>query len=93
MVTLRRKMMLHLWARQTVLAEPPRPPDERRVRDFLASPAGVSETAASLAAKLGIGQRRCRGILEQLVSEGLVQRQDFQDIQPIYFRFPSRPAS
>ena len=65
-------------------------PDERRVRDFVDSPGGVSESVVSLADKLGISRRRCRGILERLVEQGVVQRRDFADIEPIYVRFPSR---
>jgi ribosomal protein S25 len=65
-------------------------PDERRVRDFVDSPAGVSESVASLADKLGINPSRCRRILELLVEQGVVQRHDFLDIEPIYVRFPSR---
>ena len=65
-------------------------PDERRVRDFVDSPAGVSESVVSLSDKLGIGRRRCRGILERLVEQGIVQRHDFLDIEPIYVRFPGR---
>lgn len=64
--------------------------EERRVRDFVDSPSGVSESVLSLAQKLGISQRRCRGILEQLVQQGVVRRRDFVDIEPIYVRFPSR---
>jgi DNA-binding Lrp family transcriptional regulator len=44
----------------------------------------------SLADKLGISRRRCRGILEGLVEQGILQRRDFADIEPIYVRFPSR---
>jgi ribosomal protein S25 len=44
----------------------------------------------SLADKLGINRRRCRGILERLVEQGVVQRRDFSDMEPIYVRFPSR---
>ena len=65
-------------------------PDERRVRDFVDSPGGVSESVMSLADKLGISRRRCRGILERLVEQGILQRHDFLDIEPIYVRFPSR---
>jgi hypothetical protein len=65
-------------------------PDERRVRDFVDSPGGVSESVMSLSDKLGISRRRCRGILERLVEQGIVQRHDFLDIEPIYVRFPSR---
>jgi predicted ArsR family transcriptional regulator len=60
------------------------------VRDFVDSPGGVSETAESLSDKLGINRRRCRSILERLVEQGIVQRRDFADMQPIYLRFPSR---
>ena len=65
-------------------------PDERRVRDFLDTPGGVSESVASLASKLEIPSARLRRILDQLVEEGVVQRQDFGDIEPIYSRFPTR---
>jgi hypothetical protein len=77
------------WIRP-VEAEQDLRPAERRVRDFVDSPAGVSESAASLAEKLGIKRRRCRRILEQLVEQGVLQRRDFVDIEPIYVRFPSR---
>jgi ribosomal protein S25 len=78
-----------LWIRP-VEAEQSFRPDERRVRDFVDSPAGVSESVASLADKLGINHRRCRRILEHLVEQGVVQRHDFSDIEPLYVRFPSR---
>jgi ribosomal protein S25 len=78
-----------LWIRP-VEAEQALRPDERRVRDYVDSPAGVSESVVSLADKLGINRGRCRRILERLVEQGVVQRHDFSDIQPIYVRFPSR---
>jgi predicted ArsR family transcriptional regulator len=78
-----------LWIRP-VEAEHGLRPDERRVRDFVDSPAGVSESVASLADKLGINRRRCRHLLEHLVEQGVVQRHDFVDIEPMYVRFPSR---
>ncbi len=65
-------------------------PDERRVRDYVDTPAGVSESARSLSDKLGISRRRCRGILERLVEQGILQRREFADIEPMYLRFPSR---
>ena len=72
-------------------AEPPTfEPDERRIREFVEGPGGVSESAASLADKLGISRRRCRRILERLVEEGVVHRRDFSDMEPMYLRFPSR---
>jgi len=78
-----------LWIRPAS-AEQALLPDERRVRDFVDSPGGVSESASSLADKMGISRRRCRGILERLVEQGIVQRRDFADIEPMYLRFPSR---
>jgi predicted ArsR family transcriptional regulator len=78
-----------LWIRPVEVEHNLRP-DERRVRDFVDSPGGVSESVESLSDKLGISRRRCRGILEQLVEQGVVQRHDFADIEPIYVRFPSR---
>jgi predicted ArsR family transcriptional regulator len=78
-----------LWLRP-VSAEQALAPDERRVRDYVDSPGGVSESARSLADKMGISRRRCRGILERLVEQGVVERRDFADIEPIYLRFPGR---
>ena len=78
-----------LWIRP-IEAEHELRPEERRVRDFVDCPAGVSESADSLADKLGINRGQCRRILEQLTEQGVVQRRDFVDIQPIYVRFPSR---
>jgi predicted ArsR family transcriptional regulator len=78
-----------LWIRPVEVEQALRP-DERRVRDFVDSPGGVSESVMSLADKLGIGRRRVRGILERLVEQGVLQRRDFVDIEPLYVRFPSR---
>jgi ribosomal protein S25 len=78
-----------LWIRPVEIEHGLRP-DERRIRDFVDSPAGVSESVASLADKLGVSRGRCRRILELLVEQGVVQRRDFVDIEPIYVRFPSR---
>ena len=78
-----------LWIRP-VHAEIALEPDERRVRDFVDSPAGVSESVESLADKLGISRRRCHSILERLVEQGIVQRREFADMAPMYLRFPSR---
>jgi predicted ArsR family transcriptional regulator len=65
------------------------PLEESRIRDFVDSPSGVSESVESLSDKLGISRRRCRSILEQLVEQGVVQRREFTDIQPQYVRFPT----
>ncbi|MBV9582636.1 MAG: hypothetical protein JO057_28970 [Chloroflexi bacterium] len=78
-----------LWIRPA-RSETEVPPDAQRVRDFIESPAGISESAYSLADKLGISQRRCRFILEGLVKEGVVERRDFADMPPMYLRFPTR---
>jgi predicted ArsR family transcriptional regulator len=63
---------------------------ERRVRDFLLNEPACSETAASLAAKLGLSRRGCRKALDTLVEHGLVRRRDFHDIASIYYRYPVR---
>jgi predicted ArsR family transcriptional regulator len=78
-----------LWIRPAE-AEQALEPDERRVRDYVDSPSGMSESAASLADKLGMSRRRCRRILERLVEQGVLQRREFADIEPMYVRFPSR---
>jgi hypothetical protein len=64
--------------------------DERRIREYLDGPGGISETADSLSDKLGINSGRCRRILDRMAEQGVVKRQDFKDIEPIYSRFPSR---
>lgn len=64
-------------------------PDERRVRDFVGGRGGVSESATSLAAKLGINRRHCQRALEVLAREGIVRRRDFADIESLYSRYPS----
>jgi predicted ArsR family transcriptional regulator len=78
-----------LWIRP-VSGEQGLDPDERRVRDFVDSPGGVSESARSLSDKLGISHRRCREILDRLVEQGVLERREFADIEPQYLRFPSR---
>jgi predicted ArsR family transcriptional regulator len=69
-----------IWARGANL-------EELRVRQFLLNQSTYSETAASLASKLGVSSRRCRQALEQLVDEGAARRRDFADIEPIYYRY------
>ena len=64
--------------------------EERRIRAFLSTGAGVSESVESLANKLGVRRQPCRKTLEQLVSEGVVDRQDYRGMQPQYVRFPRR---
>lgn len=81
--------MTRVWLR-TVATEKDLPPDERRIREFLASPGGVSESALSLSAKLDIGQRRCRAILDRLVEQGMVDRRELDGMAPMYTRFPTR---
>ena len=78
-----------LWARP-LFGERRFVPDDRRIRDYLDSAAGVSESVASLAAKLGVSRGRCRQVLEQLVQEGVMRRRDYIDIEPMYSRYPPR---
>lgn len=63
--------------------------EERRVREFLLNQSACSETAHSLARKLGLNHKRCRALLDRMVNEGLVRRRDFADIEPIYYRYPA----
>lgn len=78
-----------LWVRPS-RAEARFSPDERRVRDYVDTRLGISESAASLAAKLDLDTRRCRRALERLVQEGVVHRREFDDMEPLYCRFPGR---
>jgi Winged helix-turn-helix DNA-binding len=78
-----------LWIRP-VTDEQAFQPDERRVRDYVDSPSGVSESARSLSDKLGISRRRCMHILERLAEQGILQRRDYIGMEPMYLRFPSR---
>jgi predicted ArsR family transcriptional regulator len=72
-----------IWARSS-------DKEERRVRDFLLNESSCSETAASLARKLGMDRRKCRQALELMVAEGVVRRREFADIEPIYYRYPGQ---
>jgi hypothetical protein len=64
-------------------------PDERRIRDYVTAPGGISESAASLADKLGISPRQCRRVLDELVKQGVLRRHEFSTIAPMYCRFPT----
>lgn len=75
-----------IWAKRSQ-------PDTRRVRDYLLSEPACSETARSLSAKLGLDRGRCRQALDSLVSEGLVRRRDFSDMESIYYRYPGREGA
>ncbi len=82
-----------LWIRPLnaeAINQPMTEPDAERVRDFVDSPSGISESVESLADKMGINRRSCRRILDELVQQGIVQRRDFADMPPMYVRFPSR---
>lgn len=59
------------------------------MREFLLNLPSCSETAMSLAAKLGLDRRRCRQALDLLVDEGIIRRRQFADIEPIYYRYPA----
>ena len=65
-------------------------PEERRVREYLEGPGGVSETVETLVDKFGVGRKQIRRILDGLVEQGVLKRQEFVDIEPIYSRFPTR---
>jgi len=71
-----------IWANSSQRAE-------RLVRDFLLNESSCSETAISLARKLGLDRRGCRNALDLLVREGMIRRREFNDIEPIYYRYPT----
>jgi len=71
-----------IWAKSS-------PHAEQIVREFLLSESACSETAISLARKLGIDRRRCRKALDHLAKEGLVRRREFSDMEAIYYRYPA----
>jgi hypothetical protein len=79
-----------LWIRPDGAEPTSEPADERRVRDFIDSPGGISESAESLADKVGMSRRRCQRVLESLVEQGVLQRREYPDMQPMYVRFPNR---
>ena len=81
--------MSYVWLRP-VATEEDQSPDERRIREFLDCPGGVSESVRSLSAKLDIAPRRCRTILNRLVEQGVVDRREYADMEPMYTRFPTR---
>lgn len=72
-----------IWGKPTIY-------DERRVRAYIEARLGLSETALSLAPKVGINPRHCRLVLESLAREGIVRRRDVGDIEPIFYRYPGR---
>lgn len=63
--------------------------DEKRVMDYLEGESTLSETPVSLARKLSVDVRAARRVLDHLVGSGKLHRRAFQDIEPIYYRYPS----
>ncbi|MBV9173811.1 MAG: hypothetical protein JOZ81_27430 [Chloroflexi bacterium] len=76
--------MIRRWSPPAVEAG-----DDRRIRDYVLAPGGISESAASLADKLGVSPRRCRRVLDDLVKQGVLRRHEFTNIAPMYCRFPT----
>ena len=67
----------------------PRALEEKRVLDYLAGEAAVSDTPVSLASKVGVDIRIVRRVLDDLVQAGQLRVRTFGDIEPIYYRYPS----
>ena len=63
--------------------------DEKRILDYIDEADAVSETATSLSNKLKVDVHEARRVLDRLYTVGLVQRRTFDDIEPIYFRYPT----
>ena len=67
--------------------------DEKRLRAFLENEPALSETAASLSAKLGVDRRTARRVLDRYADIGVVQRQTFGPrIEPVYYRYGARAS-
>jgi predicted ArsR family transcriptional regulator len=65
--------------------------EEQRIRTFIERQRTFSESAPSLANKLGVHPRIARRVLDRLVKTGLLKRQTFQrGIEPMYYRYPER---
>jgi hypothetical protein len=67
--------------------------DEKRLRNFVETEPALSETAASLSAKLGVNRRLARRVLDRYVEIGVVQRRTFgARIEPVYYRYSARAS-
>lgn len=64
--------------------------EERRIRTYVETRRGLSESAVSLAPKVGVSTGQCRRVLESLAREGVVRRREVGDIEAIYYRYPDR---
>ena len=73
----------------SVLSRQLRVLDEKRIIDFIEGQYAVSESAISLANKLGIEPKTVRRVLDHLVEAGAMRRRDLGKIEPIYYRYPS----
>ena len=62
---------------------------EKRVFDYVDNQTSLSETSVSLARKLDVDVRTARRVLDHLFERGQLHRRDFEDIEPIYYRYPS----
>ena len=63
--------------------------DEGLVLDYIERQTTISETPASLAKKLAVHESAARHMLEYLARRGQLRRRVFEDIQPIYYRYPA----
>jgi Fic family protein len=67
--------------------------DEKRLRTFVETEPALSETAASLSAKLGVNSRTARRVLDRYAEIGVVQRRTFGGrIEPVYYRYSTRAS-
>ena len=66
-------------------------PEKQRIRVFIASQHAFSDTAVSLAHKVGVSTKTARRVLEELTAAGELTRRDYDPhTEPVYFRFRSR---
>jgi predicted ArsR family transcriptional regulator len=73
----------------SVLSRQLRVLDEKRIIDFIEGQYAMSESASSLANKLGIEAKTVRRVLDHLVDAGAMRRRELGKSEPIYYRYPS----
>jgi hypothetical protein len=68
-------------------------PQIERIRVFLEEHPNFSETATSLANKLGVDGKLTRRVLDELAESGELRRRNFErGIEPVYYRYEARAS-
>jgi hypothetical protein len=65
--------------------------DEERIRTYLAAQVSFTDTAPSLAARLGVSVGTARRVLDESAEAGFLTRRRFErGIEPIYYRYAAK---